>query len=97
MRSASVVRDERTVAVEHASYRWAYLVLSYGLLLSVMYRSFVLHEASWDLLLLVIVGGAVSALYQNSYRVLTRRWLILSAAAAGIALVIGAAIVIAVR
>jgi hypothetical protein len=97
MRSASVVRDERTVAVEHASYRWAYLVLSYGLLLSVMYRSFVLHEASWDLLLLVVVGGAVSALYQGSYRVLTRGWLILSAAAAAIAFAIGAAIVVALR
>ena len=97
MRSATVDRDERTVTVEHASYRWAYLVLSYGLLLSVMYRSFVRHEASWDLLALVVLGGAVSALYQGSYRVLTRRWLLLSAAAAAIAFVLGVAIVLAMR
>jgi hypothetical protein len=89
MKSAMVVTDERTIAVEHASYRWAYLVLSYGLLLSVMYRSVMRHEASWDLLALVVLGGAVSALYQGSFRVLSRRWLLLSAAAALMALVLG--------
>jgi uncharacterized protein YejL (UPF0352 family) len=68
-------------------------VLSYGLLLSVMYRSFIRHEASWDLLALVILGGAVSALYQGSFRVLSRRWLMLSAAAALVAAVLAIIIV----
>ena len=31
----AVERDERTVAVENASYRWAYLVLTYALLVDV--------------------------------------------------------------
>jgi len=44
-----VERDERTVAVENASYRWAYLLLTYALLVDVMYRSLVRHEASPDI------------------------------------------------
>ena len=32
----SVERDERTVAVENASYRWSYLVVTYALLVDVM-------------------------------------------------------------
>jgi hypothetical protein len=71
---STVDRDERTVAVENASYRWAYLFLSYGLLLVVAYRSFANRENSWDLLALVVLGGAVGTVYQGSRRVLSRRW-----------------------
>ena len=34
--ASPVERDERTEAVENASFRWAYLVLSYGLLAAVV-------------------------------------------------------------
>lgn len=76
-----IQRDERTVSVENASYRWAYLFLSFGLLLLVAYRSFVHKEAPWDLLALVILGGGVGTLYQGWHRVLSRQWLWLSLAA----------------
>lgn len=69
-----VQRDERTTAVEHASFRMAYLFLSYGLLAAVAYRSFVHHEQPWDLLALVVAGGVVSAGYQAANRTLGRRW-----------------------
>lgn len=69
-----VVRDERTVAVENASYRWAYLVVSFGLLVCVAVRAVVLKQASWDLLALVIVGSAVAFLYQVTRRALARGW-----------------------
>ena len=69
-----VERDERTLAVENAGYRWAYLVVSYGLLVVVAYRSFALQESPWDLLGLVIVGGAVGTVYQGYHRVLSRGW-----------------------
>ena len=49
-----VLRDERTVAVEEASYRVAYMFLSFALLLDVMYRGMVRGEAAWDLIGLVI-------------------------------------------
>lgn len=72
-----VQTDERTVAVEHASFRWAYLFLSYGLLAAVAYRSFVRHEQPWDLLALVVAGGIVSAGYQAANRTLSRRWAVI--------------------
>jgi uncharacterized membrane protein HdeD (DUF308 family) len=91
----TVDRDERTIAVEHASYRLGYLFLSYGALLIVAYRSFARNESSWDLLALVILGGAVSTAYQARHQILGRRWgvvtlataLVGAAVAAGLAMV----------
>lgn len=74
MTANPVNRDERTTAVEHASYRLAYLFLSYGLLVLVGYHSFVRGESSWDLFALVILGGLVTTGYQASQHVLGRRW-----------------------
>jgi hypothetical protein len=70
----TVDRDERTVAVENASYRWAYLFLSFGLLALVAYRSFVHRESPWDLMALVVLGGILSAAYQGFNKVLTAGW-----------------------
>jgi len=70
----SVQRDERTVAVENASYRWAYILTSFALLIDVMYRGMVRHEAAWDLLALVIVGGAVCTVYQARQKTLPHGW-----------------------
>jgi small ligand-binding sensory domain FIST len=97
MTALPITRDERTVAVENASYRWAYLVLSFGLLLSTAYRGFVLNESSWDLLGLVILGGLVTTGYQGGRHVLSQRWAIVSAGAIGIALVLGAVLALTRR
>ena len=69
-----VERDERTVAVENASYRWAYAVLTYALLVDVMYRGLFRNEAAWDLMALVIVGGAVCTVYQARQKTLVHGW-----------------------
>jgi hypothetical protein len=74
--TAHVDRDERTLAVENASFRWAFHFISFGLLLTVAYRSFAHNESSWDLLALVVLGGLVASGYQWSHHVLTRRWVI---------------------
>jgi len=71
-----VERDERTVAVENAGYRWSYLVLSFGLLAITVYRSLMRGEATWDLLALVMIGGVVNAVYQVSHRTLYPRWML---------------------
>jgi len=70
----SVERDERTVAVENASYRWGYILLTYALLIDVVYRGIVRQEAAWDLMALVIVGGAVSTIYQARQKTLAHGW-----------------------
>ena len=86
-------RDERTVAVENASYRWAYVFLSFGLLVLAAYRSFMNHESPWDLLLLTILGGGVGTAYQGWHRVLSRHWVVTSLLAVAAAAVLGALIV----
>lgn len=88
-----VQRDERTVAIENASYRWAYLALSFGLLVIVAYRSLVHHEAPWDLLLLVVLGGGIGTAYQGSHHVLSKRWTIGVVAAVIIATILAIIIV----
>ena len=90
-------RDERTQAVENAGYRWSYLILTFGVLVISAYRSLVLHEATWDLIALVVLGGGVQAAYQVSRRVVHPRWAVMgvvtlvvaAALAAGIAYFLG--------
>ncbi len=74
MTTRTVDRDERTVAVENASYRLGYRFTSFAVLLSVAYRSFVLKQSSWDLFAIVILGGVVTTVYQRNQRILTLRW-----------------------
>ena len=73
MSAATISRDERTVAIEHASYRWGYLLLAFGLLASTIFRAFARHESSWDLLGLVVLSGLVTTAFQGRQRTLTRR------------------------
>lgn len=91
MTSGTIERDERTTVVEHASYRLAYLFLSYALLLDVAYRSFTRSESPWDLLALVVLGGVVSTVYQARHQILGRRWVVVT-----LATVMAAAVVAAV-
>ena len=77
-----VARDERTLSIENASYRWAYLLMTYGLLAAVAYRAFTLQQSSWDLMALVVAGGLVAAGYQGLNRVLSRRWALITVATA---------------
>lgn len=72
--SATVNRDERTVAIENASYRWAYSFISFGLLVLVAFRSFMYNESPWDLMALVVVGGFLCTTYQWFHKVLTAQW-----------------------
>jgi hypothetical protein len=57
-----VGRDELTAGL--AGDRFAYIVLSFGLLGIVAYRSFVEGVASWELLGLVVLSGLVGFAYR---------------------------------
>jgi hypothetical protein len=92
-----LVRDERESSVDRAADRLAYLVVSFGLLAIVAYRSFVEGVSSWELLALVLIGGAVSALYRLWQRVLTRQALLALALTAVVALAVAVAISIGFR
>ncbi len=75
MGNQSVMRDERTTAVENASYRLAYIFLSFGVLLATTYRGF-LGQSGWDLLALVIISSGIATLYQWKQQLLERRVLL---------------------
>ena len=92
-----VRRDERESSVDHAADRLAYLVLSFGLLAIVAYRSVADGAASWDLLGLVVLGGVVGTLYRVAQRAVSREWTIVAAGTAGIALVVALIIASATR
>lgn len=81
-------RDEREHAVDVAADRLAFLVVSYGALTVAAYRSFVLREDAWDLLGLVVAGGAVGLAYRLLHGVANRAWsvvLVLTVAVAAVA------------
>jgi hypothetical protein len=71
-----VPRDEREASVDNAADRLSYLVLAYGILVIVAIRGFN-GEASWDLLGLVVLAGAVGLGYRLRERVVSRPWLVL--------------------
>jgi hypothetical protein len=92
-----VRRDERESSVDHAADRLAYLVLSFGLLAIVAYRSFADGAASWDLLGLVVLGGLVGTLYRLAQRAVSREWTIVAVGTAAVALVVAAIVAFATR
>jgi hypothetical protein len=94
MTATPVERDERTTAIENAGYRWSYLVLSFGMLGIIAYRSFAHGQSSWDLFALVLLGGGVNAAYQGLHQVLYRRWAILSVIVLIVAALVGAVMVV---
>jgi hypothetical protein len=73
MKNDMPLRDERTVAVENASYRWGFNLLAFGSLAIVAYRGFLFQENLWDLLVLVIAASGLSTLYQARAKLFTRR------------------------
>jgi hypothetical protein len=73
MRIADPDRDERAVAVENSSYRWAYMVVTYGLLGIAAYRALALNQAPWDLIALAVAGGLVASGYQATHRTVSRK------------------------
>jgi hypothetical protein len=72
----SVKRDERTVAVENASYKWGLIFITFALLIDVVYRGAVRNEAAWDLMALVIGSSAIGTVYQVRQKTLPKAVLV---------------------
>ena len=94
MISQKPVKDERTVAVEKASYSFAFKVLGFAILADVVYRSLVLREATWDLIGIVILGGIVATVYQRWHKAIACNWWTTAAISAGVAFAAAAIIVL---
>lgn len=93
MKSESVDIDERTIAVENASVRTGYLILTYGILLDIVYRGALLREAAWDLMALVGGAGAIVIIQQAVHRTLSRYWILKSVTIAFFSAIVAIAIV----
>jgi RsiW-degrading membrane proteinase PrsW (M82 family) len=64
-----VNKDERSIFVENVSYKFGYTVVTFALLLDVMYRSLRFKEAPWDLLLIIFLSGLVMTVYQFKQKI----------------------------
>ena len=92
-----VPRDERETRIDLAADRIAYLVVSYGLLLVVAYRSFVNGDAAWDLIGLVILGGIVGLGYRARQGVASGRWTLMLLVTLGSAAIVAALVTLVAR
>lgn len=70
----SVVRDERTVAVENASFKWAYYFLAFGVLIDAYYRGKVWNEAVWDLVALACVSSVIQLVHVVANKAWVSDW-----------------------
>ncbi len=77
MKNQPVVRDERYYAVENASYRIGYMIIIYGLLLLIIFRSIAYHESNWDLFALIVISSFAATIYQIAHKTITisRKWI----------------------
>lgn len=91
-KTSSVKRDERTVAVENAAYKWAAHFLVFALLIDFLYRYY-RHEMAWDLLGLAFMAGVVSTVYQARQKALPHGWVKTAALIGLLGGVIGAIVV----
>ena len=67
-----IMADNTTIdrtAVRGEGFRWGFVSLSFGLLALVIVRGAIFHDAAWDLLGLVIIGGSVPEVYQRLHGV----------------------------
>jgi hypothetical protein len=62
--------DERTKSIAYQGDAYTGRFLLIAILLDVVYRGFWYSDASWDLLLIVIIGGGISAFYQIKNKIL---------------------------
>jgi len=88
MNNQPVLKDERTISVENASYRMGYTIITFGLLAAAAFRSFVYEQETWDLLGLVILGGLATTVYQYIHKTATWRWVYLFMGTAVLAAVV---------
>ena len=92
-----VPRDECEARIDLAADHLAYLVISYGLLLAVAFRSFLHGDAASDLLGLLVLSGIVGVAYRLRRGAVTGRWTLMLMATVGIAIVVSIMIAVAGR
>lgn len=70
-----IEKDERTTFIENQSYKYGYMILNFGILINIIYRSFRLNEAPWDLFGLIFLSGLVTTVHQYKHRIFANNWI----------------------
>lgn len=70
MNHEPILRDERYYAVENASYRVGYLIMTFGTLVLCTVRAALLQQSNWDFFGLVIIAGLAATVYQIRQKIL---------------------------
>jgi Co/Zn/Cd efflux system component len=91
-RDRETYSDERSEAIAGKSNAFGFRVMSFLVLADVMYRGFVLKEAAWDLMAIVVSSGLMATIYQVRYRTVNKRtaYLAMFAAVLGVIVALGA-------
>lgn len=97
MNKQTILRDERTTAVENQSYRIGYMIMAFGLLAIVAFRGFFRQESNWDLLGLVMVSSAATTVYQGMQKIFTPRVIWMMVITGVFAAVLAAALALVLR
>lgn len=74
MKNEPILRDERYYAVENASYKIGFMILTYGLFGLIIIRSLFFQQSNWDLFALIIVASLAATIYQGVHKVLPFSW-----------------------
>ena len=64
-----VEKDERTTAVENASYKFGFQFMIYAIFLDVIYRGLKFHEGSFDLIIIVLLSLLPTIIYQYKKKI----------------------------
>ncbi len=93
----SLARDEREREIDLRADRAAYVVVTYGLLVLVMARAVLRDEGAWDLMALVLLGGAVNLGYTTWKRAVSRQMVALTICIGVVAAVVAGVVAVATR
>lgn len=72
----SIEKDERSIFIENQSYKYGYMVLTFGILIDIIYRSVRFNEAPWDLFGLIFLSGLITTSHQYRYEIFSKNWLV---------------------
>ncbi len=75
MNDQLIIRDERTRTVENEGYRIGFIILCFGVLVDIFFRSILNQESVWDLFALVVISSWTNTIYIGLHKALPPNFL----------------------
>lgn len=74
MTNKIINKDERKTFIENKCFKYGYTILSFGILIDMLYRETWLHQSVDDLFLLLVLTGLGLSVYQYKQKIFSRNW-----------------------